>query len=332
MRATLLVAVLALALANAVVFRQTRTLPCARPDAAKTLFLDETWKRGRYGLPLPPPIDIGNGARLVIPPGLVEGLEDDSDDAVTYRVRNPGWLSLYPVTAHQGRVLFEEKDGQTRMTWTVEYEPEASRIAELWTGFLTKIIVTSACDELVKIASGENEPSVLERFVIRRLLDWFRDSELVEEQHAAHVAAPAVTHLLKGTPFVDAPDDQKVSFSNSYVGRLVARVVKEEGEYLRDWKVEKILEAAGEYDAAAAAEDLRAEAAKAPIVMFSFEDCPWCVAAKELLEADYAGQYVDVALEPLGVRGKALRAAVADATGRTSMPAVFVRGEAIGGY
>ena len=114
-------ALLVAAAANAVVFQQIRTLSISRPSAARKLFLEETWRRGRYGLPLPPPIDLGDGARLVLPPGLVEGLEGTADDAVAYRVRNPGWLSLYPVTAHRGRVQFEPVDGQTRMTWTVEF-------------------------------------------------------------------------------------------------------------------------------------------------------------------------------------------------------------------
>ena len=66
------------------------------------------------------------------------------------------------------------------------------------------------------------------------------------------------------------------------------------------------------------------------VVVFSFTDCPWCVAAKKLL-AEY-DSVRDVDLEPLGQRGKTLRAAIALETGRTSMPAVYVRGEAVGGY
>ena len=41
---------------------------------------------------------------------------------------------------------------------------------------------------------------------------------------------------------------------------------------------------------------------------------------------------MEINLEPLGPRGKTLRAAIALETGRTSMPAVYVRGEAVGGY
>ena len=317
-----------LAHTTCVVFETTRTL-AVRPQAAKQLWLSETWRRGRYGLPLPPPINLDN-ERLVVPPGLREATVDESEDGVTYQVLNPGWLSLYPVHNHRGTVRFDAVQNATKMTWTVDYEP-FDGFAATWTALLTKIIVSSAADELDKIASGQDQvPSPVERFVIRRLLDWFRDSELVQQEHAKHIASPTVSHLLKGTPFVQAEDDRKLSFASSYLGRLVARVVKEEGEYLSEWKCEKIVEAAGlEFDAAAALNDLRAEAARADVVVFSFTDCPWCVAAKQLVRASDA---VDVDLEPLGPRGKALRAAIALETGRPSMPAVYVRGEAIGGY
>ena len=137
----------------------------------------------------------------------------------------------------------------------MDYEPFDDGLAEGWTAFLTKFIVSSAADELAKIASGEDQiPSPVERFVVRRLLDWFRDSDLVEKEHAKHIASPTVSHLLKGTPLVDAADDNKLVFASSYLGRLVARVVKEEGEYLSEWKVAKIVEAAGpQFDAAARA-------------------------------------------------------------------------------
>ena len=320
-----------LARTASVVFETTRTL-AVRPQAAKQLWLSETWKRGRYGLPLPPPINLDGNERLVVPPGLREGIVDEDDKSVTYRVLNPGWLSLYPVHKHRGAVRFEDAQNATRMTWSVDYEPFDGLAAESWTAFLTDFIVSSAADELAKIASGDDQiPSPVERFVVRRLLDWFRDSELVQKEHAKHIASPTVSHLLKGTPLVDAADDNKLVFASSYLGRLVARVVKEEGEYLSEWKVAKIVEAAGpQFDAAAAREDLRKEAMKADVVVFSFTDCPWCVAAKKLL-AEY-DSVRDIDLEPLGQRGKTLRAAIALETGRTSMPAVYVRGEAIGGY
>lgn len=62
---------------------------------------------------------------------------------------------------------------------------------------------------------------------------------------------------------------------------------------------------------------------------------PWCLAAKTLLLDELAlpPEAVRVVeLEELGRQGKALRAAAALATGRTSMPNVFVGGRSVGGY
>ena len=95
-----------------------------------------------------------------------------------------------------------------------------------------------------------------------------------------------------------------------------------------------MIEAAGpDFDAAAAEAELRALAASADVVLFSFVDCPWCVAARSLLDERRLTERTRVVeLEDLGRRGKALRAALALATGRTSLPNVFVGGRSVGGF
>ena len=68
-------------------------------------------------------------------------------------------------------------------------------------------------------------------------------------------------------------------------------------------------------------------------MLFSFVDCPWCVAARSLLDERQLSERTRVVeLEDLGRRGKALRAALALATGRTSLPNVFVGGRSVGGF
>ena len=110
--------------------------------------------------------------------------------------------------------------------------------------------------------------------------------------------------------------------------------MKEEQEYLGDWKITKILEAAGSYDEVEIQNFLRSQISSTDIVMYSFLDCLWCIAAKqalsEYLDDDTRFKVID--LEPLGRRGKAVRAELAKQTGRTSMPCIFVQSQAIGGY
>ena len=137
-----------------------------------------------------------------------------------------------------------------------------------------------------------------------------------------HVASPTVSHLLKGTPLVDAADDSKLVFASSYLGRLVAHVVKEEGEYLSDWKVAKIVEAAGPAFDPKGARTSRGRRALTSSSSRS-RTARGASPRKNYYEYDSVR---DVEFEPLGQRGKTLRAAIAPETGRTSMPAVYVRG------
>lgn len=75
-----------------------------------------------------------------------------------------------------------------------------------------------------------------------------------------------------------------------------------------------------------------------PVTLFSFVDCPWCLLAKKLLQQEPYNQLLDsgmlqiIELEHLRWTGKELRASIALATGRTSMPACFIGRLCIGGY
>ena len=169
--------------------------------------------------------------------------------------------------------------------------------------------------------------------------NWFKGSEAVAAIHRKHVQGETVQHMLKSTPFAAAPDELKLQFARGPAGAAVSEFMRLEQQYIGDWKLERIVEAAGtDFDPIAARDLLVAEATSAPVVMFSFVDCPWCLLAKGALRAQIfiAGAAEDalrvVELEELGREGKRLRAALAIATGRTSMPAVFVNSRAIGGY
>lgn len=137
---------------------------------------------------------------------------------------------------------------------------------------------------------------------------------------------------------MNAPDASKLEFADSFMGQIVANIMAKEQELLGYWKIEKIVEAAGDaFDEEKSHENLIKILCNGPkVTLFSFEDCPWCLLAKRLLQEEYYLGSTDkiqiIELEHLGQEGKELRASIALATGRTSMPACFINGKSVGGY
>lgn len=170
--------------------------------------------------------------------------------------------------------------------------------------------------------------------VIRFFLDQMPSSEFIAEKHAEHCESNTVTHLFKGTPLVNLPDKYKLQFVDSWAGKALATVMAEEQGHLGAWKIQKILEAGGDYDEKTVRQEMNELVADNQIVMYSFVDCPWCIAAKDLLNEHYSQEFSIsvIELEELGLKGKAMRAELAKWTGRTSLPAIFVRGQPIGGF
>mmetsp|Transcript_31304 Transcript_31304/g.58047 ORF Transcript_31304/g.58047 Transcript_31304/m.58047 type:complete len:275 (-) Transcript_31304:450-1274(-) len=169
-------------------------------------------------------------------------------------------------------------------------------------------------------------------------INWVKSSTLFADLHQQHVSSNQVRHMMKSTPLVNAPDEAKMEFANGPFGRMVAAMMESEQKLLGDWKLQKIVEAAGvDFDEDKAHEYLMDVIDRAPVTVFSFEDCPWCLLAEKLLEDEYSLRHGDgilqvVRLEELGREGKKLRAAVALSTGRTSMPACFIGNMSVGGY
>jgi glutaredoxin 3 len=63
------------------------------------------------------------------------------------------------------------------------------------------------------------------------------------------------------------------------------------------------------------------------VKMYTTRVCPYCIAAKRLLQAR------EVPYEEIDVSGDdAKRAWLVEATGRRTVPQIFIGGEAIGGY
>jgi len=86
---------------------------------------------------------------------------------------------------------------------------------------------------------------------------------------------------------------------------------------------------AGEYDAEAIQARTNGLIQDNPVLMFSFTTCPFCVKAKGVLDGMNA-KYTVVELDA-DPDGKAIRAEMGDLIGRTSVPAIWIGQEFVGG-
>ena len=89
---------------------------------------------------------------------------------------------------------------------------------------------------------------------------------------------------------------------------------------------------AGEYNEAEVKAGILAAAGANPVLVYSQTSCPFCKKTKELLAGLGARGVRVVELDALGAQGHAVRAELAKMTGRSSVPAVYVGGEFLGGF
>ena len=184
--------------------------------------------------------------------------------------------------------------------------------------------------------SNSDIKSSIQTWIIRKILDSFKTSNIVEETHLKHIQGDVAMHLFKNTPLVGMDDTLKLQFVHeSWAGKLVEDIMKEEQTYLGEWKIQKIIEAAGEdtYDCNEIQAEIHHNVTTHSIVMYSFSDCPWFLAAKELLfkQQNYPTPLI-IEIDEIGNKGKHIRAELAKLTKRTSMPNIYISGESIGGY
>ena len=86
---------------------------------------------------------------------------------------------------------------------------------------------------------------------------------------------------------------------------------------------------AGDYDASAIRGKMDNLINENPVLMFSFTTWPYCIKAKAILD-EKGAKYKVLELDQLD-DGKAIRAEMGDLLGRTSVPAIWISGEFIGG-
>ena len=121
----------------------------------------------------------------------------------------------------------------------------------------------------------------------------------------------------EGEPRAWANDDslaQKVS-RMSQVGVFAS---------IKQWIAESI---AGDYDKNAINKRIDATIASAPVVLFSFSTCPFCLKAKSLLNDDVKvkSSLITIVECDEDPEGNAIRAELGRRTGRTSMPSIWIK-------
>lgn len=88
---------------------------------------------------------------------------------------------------------------------------------------------------------------------------------------------------------------------------------------------------AGEYNAVQINQKIDNFITSAPVVMFSFSKCPYCLKGKQILRDELKVEVQVMELDQDLQEGSAVRSELAKRTGRTSVPSIWVNGEFIGG-
>ena len=99
--------------------------------------------------------------------------------------------------------------------------------------------------------------------------------------------------------------------------------------FLNEGKKALVKSLAGDYDEVAVRARMDGLVKDNSVLMLSFATCPFCIKAKELLnEKGTTYKVVELDQDP---DGKAIRAEMGDMFGRTSVPAIWIGGDFVGG-
>jgi glutaredoxin 3 len=100
-------------------------------------------------------------------------------------------------------------------------------------------------------------------------------------------------------------------------------------DFLKEGKKALVRKLAGDYDQTAIRTRLDGLIRDNPVLMLTFETCPYCVKARQVLDAKNCRYTnLDLTSDP---DGKAIRAELGNLVGRTSVPAIWIDGTFIGG-
>ena len=90
---------------------------------------------------------------------------------------------------------------------------------------------------------------------------------------------------------------------------------------------------AGEYDEVQVQRTIDEQIQSGPCVMYTWERSPSCVQAKQALSImGILDQVVEIPLDKPWAKGHPIRAELGKKVGRTSVPAIFIGGQYVGGF
>ena len=116
---------------------------------------------------------------------------------------------------------------------------------------------------------------------------------------------------------------EKGSFAST-----LSEIMAGPGYSFKQWVADIV---AGEFDEAAVTDRVDQFVEDNPVAMLSFTTCPFCRRAKDYMD-ERGISYSTIELDTLeGNAGNEIRAVLGRKTRRTSVPAIFIRGEFIGG-
>ena len=95
-------------------------------------------------------------------------------------------------------------------------------------------------------------------------------------------------------------------------------------------KSDLVLEQAGDYDRTAIQDKIKALIDENAIALMTFEECPYCIEARSILDKK-GFEYKVLNLDAVGRDSYSFRAELYHMTGRTSVPAIWIGGEFVGG-
>ena len=145
------------------------------------------------------------------------------------------------------------------------------------------------------------------------------------------IAGPLVALARSIGLLPEAEDDGWTGEPSSWASSdsLPQRLSEASQKYLKGFKQFVAEIVAGDFDADAIDDAIEREVSENGVIMYSFTSCPFCKAAKSLLDSRGA-KYTVVELDSIP-DGAARRARLGRITGRTSVPSVFIGGVCVGG-